>query len=111
MSPDSGRVDANWGDRHHSGMNCRDLTPEQCRLLSEKFGAMQAELGRVLKRMENRRFPANDELQHLTREAFDKLQHLTMKAHYLGCTGVGNQVSAQLILPGDPKLRGGNQQT
>ena len=54
---------------------------------------MQADLGRILKRMEKRRFPANDELQQLTREAFDKLQHLKMKAHYLGCTGVGNQVS------------------
>ncbi|HEY4232879.1 MAG TPA: hypothetical protein VGM76_05620 [Lacipirellulaceae bacterium] len=43
---------------------------------------MQAELGRVLKRMEKRRFPPNDELQALTREAIDKLPHLTMKAHY-----------------------------
>ena len=52
---------------------------------------MQAELARILKRMEKRRFPANDELQQLTREAFDKLQYLKMKAHYLGCTAIGTQ--------------------
>jgi hypothetical protein len=84
-------------------MNFHYLTPNQCDALAAKFGAMQAELGRILKRMEKRRFPANDELQLLTREAFDKLQHLRMSAHYLGCTGVGNQVSEQMILPDDSK--------
>ena len=62
-------------------MDSRDLTPDQCDALSAKFGAMQADLGRILNRMEKRRFPANDELQLLTREAFDKLQYLKMKAH------------------------------
>jgi hypothetical protein len=72
-------------------MDSSDLTPEQCRKLAEKFGNMQAELSRVLKRMEKRCFPQNDELRRLTREAFDKLQHLKMKPHYLGCTGVWPQ--------------------
>jgi hypothetical protein len=84
-------VDRGEAFGHDAGMNCHDLTPEQCDALAAKFGAMQAELGRILKRMEKRRFPANDELQQLTREAFDKLQHLKMKAHYLGCTGFGTQ--------------------
>jgi hypothetical protein len=62
---------------------------------------MQHELGRILKRMEKRRFPANDELQQLTREAFDKLQHVRMKAHYLGCTGVCPQRGIA-VRPGSP---------
>jgi hypothetical protein len=96
----AGTIDRGEAFGHDPGMKSSDLTPEQCRALSAKFVAMQAELGRVLKRMEKRRFPPNDELQALTREAFDKLQHLTMKAHYLGCTGVGVQRGTQAMPPG-----------
>jgi hypothetical protein len=75
-------------------MDSSNLTPEQCRALVAKFGAMQGELGRVLKRMEERDFPPKDELQALTREAFNKLKQLTMHTHYLGCNGVGTRPPA-----------------
>jgi hypothetical protein len=51
-------------------MNSHDFTPEQCRALSEKYGAMQGELGRLLKRMRQRRFPPNDALLRLAESAF-----------------------------------------
>jgi hypothetical protein len=69
----------------HSG----DLTPDQCRKLAEIYGEMQGKLGRILKRMEKRRFPNNDQLHGKTQYAFDVMQDLRMHAHYLGCRGDG----------------------
>jgi hypothetical protein len=66
-------------------MDSHDLTPEQCRALSEKYGAMQGELGRLLKRMRQRRFPPQDEVLRLTESAFALMQQLRMHVHYLGC--------------------------
>ena len=46
---------------------------------------MQGELGRLLKRMRQRRFPPNDEVLQMTENAFALMQQLRMHVHYLGC--------------------------
>lgn len=65
------------------------LSPRQCRVLDKKFGNMQAELGRVKKRMRAQRYPHGDKLQLLVLQAFDVMQELRMHCHYLGTSGAG----------------------
>jgi hypothetical protein len=76
-------------------MRSDDLTPEQCRALADKFGAMQADLGRVLKRMQVREFPTNDPLQLPTQKAFGTMQELTTHVHYLGCGQITTQPTVE----------------
>ena len=48
---------------------------------------MLAYLGHLTKRMEQERFPDDDELLQAAREACHAMQRLTMTAHYLSCKG------------------------
>jgi hypothetical protein len=83
--PISGRLIAAKLSATIAGMDSHDLTPDQCRALAEKFGGMQGELGRVLKRMRERRFPPRDRTLQLTESAFALMQELRMHVHYIGC--------------------------
>jgi hypothetical protein len=60
-----------------------DLGPEQLAPLEEKPRQITAWLHALQKRMEQRRFPREDELFKLTREAFDNVRWLRMAIHYL----------------------------
>ena len=46
---------------------------------------MLSYLGRLQKRMEQRRFPSDDRLYVLVSEAFDRLHTIRMELHYLSC--------------------------
>ena len=66
-------------------MTSKDLTREQLEPLAEKTRQMTAWLHALQKRIEQRRFPVDDELAVRVREAFDRVQHLHMTLHYLEC--------------------------
>ena len=68
-------------------MRSTDLTEAQARALAERLRKMLAYLGRLTKRMEQERFPIDDELYRSAREAYNAMHDLTIKAHYLSCKG------------------------
>ena len=71
-------------------MRSDDLTPVQAQALKEKLRPMLAYLGRLEKRMHKRRFPPDDKLVHLVRDAYNAMHALNVEIHYLSCTsGVG----------------------
>jgi hypothetical protein len=59
-------------------MTSKDFTREQLETLAEKTRQMTGYLHSLQKRLEQRRFPVDDELAIRVREAFDKVQHLHM---------------------------------
>ena len=68
-------------------MRSTDLTEAQARALAERLLQLLAYLGRLTKRMEQERFPADDQLYQSAREAYNAMHDLTVKAHYLRCKG------------------------
>ena len=68
-------------------MRSTDLTDDQARDLAERLRKMLGYLGRLRKRMEQERFPNDDELYQSAREAYNAMHDLTVKAHYLSCKG------------------------
>jgi hypothetical protein len=81
----AGPVDRGGIGGRDVGMDSSDLTHQRCDSLAEKYGAMQGEPGRILKRMRQLRFPARDETLQLTEDAFALMQQLRMHVHDLGC--------------------------
>ena len=71
-------------------MRSEDLTHAQAQALKERLRPMLAYLGRLEKRMHKRRFPPDDKLVHLVRDAYNAMHALNVEVHYLSCTsGVG----------------------
>ncbi len=71
-------------------MRSDDLTPAQAQALKEKLRPMLSYLGRLQRRMHKRRFPPDDKLIHLARDAYNAMHALNVEVHYLSCTsGVG----------------------
>ena len=68
-------------------MRSTDLTDAQARALAERLRSMLGYLSRLTKRMEQERFPNDDELLLSAREAYNAMHDLTVKAYYLGCKG------------------------
>ena len=72
-------------------MRSTDLTDEQARALEERLRQMLAYLGRLTKRMEQERFPIDDEPYRSAREAHSAMHDLTSKAHYLALGQTGGR--------------------
>src|SRR5438552_6267333 len=71
----------------YSGMDCEDLSKEQLEQLKEQMGR-SLQYFRVLKeRMENGKFPYNDELRQRVEAVSDALHCLWVSLHYLSCKG------------------------
>jgi hypothetical protein len=71
-------------------MDNRDLTSAQLAAVAEVVGRYVRFLNRMLRRMEKRGFPGNDELYRETSRAYDGLRSLLTTLHYLNCrSGVG----------------------
>ena len=68
-------------------MDCEDLSKEQLEQLKEQMGR-SFQYFRVLKeRMENGKFPYNDELRQRVETVSDALHGLWVSLHYLSCKG------------------------
>lgn len=63
-------------------MNSHDLTPQQLDELAERIRQMVDYLHHFKERMEQRKFPRDDEIFELTSRAFDRVHHLRMALHY-----------------------------
>ena len=71
----------------YSGMDCGNLSKEQLEQLTEQMGR-SFQYFRVLKeRMENGKFPYNDELRQRVTHVCDALHSLWVSLHYLSCKG------------------------
>ena len=68
-------------------MRSNDLTADQAQTLAVRLRPMLGYLSRLTKRMEQERFPDDDELLLSAREAYNAMHDLTIKAHYLICKG------------------------
>lgn len=66
-------------------MRSDDLT--DARALAERLRPMLGYLSRLTKRMEQERFPVDDELYLSARGAYNAMHDLTVKTHYLSCKG------------------------
>jgi hypothetical protein len=71
-------------------MRSEELTSAQAQALKEQLRPMLSYLGRLQKRMHMRRFPPDDKLIGLVREAYNAMHALNVEVHYLSCSsGVG----------------------
>jgi len=66
-------------------MNSNDLTTDQARRMAEAVGRNMVYLGKIIRRMEEQKFPDHDPLYRLVKEAYDKVHHLRMDLHYRSC--------------------------
>lgn len=66
-------------------MTSDDLSPEQARQVNEVAGRQLRYVNRLVRRMEQLRFPPDDALLRAALRAQDALQGLTMAAHYASC--------------------------
>jgi hypothetical protein len=69
------------------GMRSNDLTPAQHRLLAERVQPLLGYLTRLQTRMDQRAFPADDELLLLVRRAQSAVEALHVELRYRGCAG------------------------
>jgi hypothetical protein len=71
-------------------MRSDDLTPKQAQQLKATIRPMLVYLNHLKKRMEKRRFPADDRLFQTVLRAYDAIHELNVHVHYLSCeSGVG----------------------
>jgi hypothetical protein len=83
-------------------MRSDDLTPAQARQMKATIRPMLGYLNRLKRRMEKRRFPADDKLFQTVLRAYDAIHELNVHVHYLSCeSGVGRAVPATDSRPGD----------
>jgi hypothetical protein len=61
------------------------LTTEQCRVLADQAGRMLRYLHRLVGRMEHLRFPHDDKLLRVSREAENAMHTLFVTTHYMSC--------------------------
>jgi hypothetical protein len=89
-------------------MRSQDLTTDQAEALKAKIGPMHGYLNRLIKRMNRKNFPRDDELFHSVLQASAAIHDLNVRLHYLSCGhGVGPKDS--LSQPHDQPQRSGNQ--
>src|SRR5262245_44430487 len=70
-------------------MDSRDLTPAQCKILSEQLGPIQRYLHALHERCRQTAFPEDDKVRQLAETAHDAVFSLNVELHYLSCkTGV-----------------------
>jgi hypothetical protein len=71
-------------------MDSSQLTTEQAAKNRDAIGPTVGYLCRLVRRMERRGFPPDDELFKLATEAYDKMYHLSSDLHYRSIqSGVG----------------------
>lgn len=68
--------------------NSQGLTAEQCQLLLERVGPMLLFLRKLLNRVEQLYFPADDQFRREVQEAYDKLHNLRVGLHYMTCNAM-----------------------
>src|SRR5262245_58846385 len=68
-------------------MDAGDLTREQLEQLKEQVGRSQRYFGMLQERMQQQRFPYDDELRQPVNAVCDDLHSLWVKLHYLSCNG------------------------
>jgi hypothetical protein len=75
--------------------NSRDFTAEQCQVLLEHIGPMLLYLRKLLNRIEQLRFPADDSFRREVQEAYNTMHNLRVGLHYMTCNAMKREQAAK----------------
>ena len=75
--------------------NSRDFTAEQCQVLLEHIGPMLLYLRKLLNRIEQLGFPAEDSFRREVQEAYNAVHNLRVGLHYMTCNAMKREQTAK----------------
>jgi hypothetical protein len=83
--------------------NSSELTAAQCQEILEHIGPMLLYLRKLLNRVEQLHFPADDQFRREVQEAYNDVHNLRVGLHYMTCNAMKRERDANL-----PKSPTGN---